>query len=67
MEDVTTYTAGFVVKKNQKVISCLECLDMLEIKQTLSKLQDRKTYGKLSNASKLLLAYVGVQKNLKNL
>ncbi|CAH1962161.1 unnamed protein product [Acanthoscelides obtectus] len=56
LEDVVAYVAGFVVKRLKKSIKCQSCLDLLETSgESISKLQIRKTYGKLVKASAFVI------------
>lgn len=49
--DIVSYISGFVVRSLKKMVSCPDCLVMLEANQSESQLQIRKTYGKLTSAS----------------
>nr|CAI5838141.1 unnamed protein product [Callosobruchus analis] len=55
LEDVTAYVAGFIVKQLKKEVKCMSCLEILETSDTISKLQIRKKYGLLVNASQYVI------------
>lgn len=55
IEDVIAYISGFVVKSVSRKINCKKCIVLLEGDSPLSKLQSRKTYGKLKKASNFVV------------
>ncbi|KAJ3661908.1 hypothetical protein Zmor_006283 [Zophobas morio] len=52
-EDIVAYIAGFIVKSLQRDVVCSRCKELLEGEEVLSKLQIRKTFGRLYRASNL--------------
>lgn len=55
VEDVVAYISGFVVRKIKKCINCPKCMCLLEGQNSVSHLQERKTYGRLVKASQLII------------
>lgn len=53
--DIIAYIAGFVVRVLKRCVVCEKCLQLLESPQTSSKLQFRKQYGTLINASPFVI------------
>ena len=53
--DVVSYIAGYVVKSLKKCITCKHCCDMLESNFCFSKLQTRRKFGALTNASQYVI------------
>lgn len=49
--DIISYISGFVVKSIKKQVKCVKCLQILEGSTSISKLQDRKEYGRLTKSS----------------
>ncbi|VEN63851.1 unnamed protein product, partial [Callosobruchus maculatus] len=64
LEDVTAYIAGFIVKQLKKEVKCMHCLEVLETSDTISKLQVRKRYGVLVNASQYVITVCRVGENV---
>lgn len=57
VEDVVSYIAGYVLKSLKKGLSCIQCLKICsnENNESISMLQERKTFGSLQCASKALI------------
>lgn len=55
VEDIVSYISGFVVKSLKKCVTCFTCKLLLECEHTVSALQMRKRYGRLVNASILVI------------
>lgn len=51
VEDIVSHISGYVVKVLKKYITCAKCQELLQVENTFSKLQKRKRYGVLTNAS----------------
>lgn len=54
-EDIVGYITGFIVRKLRNCLNCAKCLSLLESESVMSSLQQRKTYGRLVRASKLVI------------
>lgn len=54
-KDVASYISGFVVKTLKKCVTCTKCQQLLEGDVVLSGLQMKKTYGRMTNASSLVV------------
>lgn len=55
IKDVVRYIAGFIVRALKKCLVCSKCVGMLENDNSLSLLQKRKAYGKMTNASSFVI------------
>jgi len=55
VEDIVGYISGFIVRKLKTCINCAKCLMLLQSEACISKLQQRKTYGRLIKASNLIV------------